>query len=169
MLPSGVGVYALDNMSEEQTKDMSDHPINVAGFKFYRKASCAQQARELSVSRQYVQQNQVPRPSPRFNDGYPTEQTLSIIRDWPVENFYMVRDLHSYCRDAWHWGESMWGNRRGETRNGEKWIAASTGGWSGNELIIGALEENLIFWTLSWLESSRGGHYKFITGKTSES
>ena len=34
-------------------------------------------------------------------------------------------------------------------------------GWSGNEEIIGALKENMMFWQLTWEESKRGGHYKF--------
>lgn len=38
----------------------------------------------------------------------------------------------------------------------------STGGWSGNEDIIEAMQDNQVFWSLHWLESRRGGHYKFL-------
>ena len=37
-----------------------------------------------------------------------------------------------------------------------------TGGWSGNEDIINALEENKhLFWQLNWTRSERGGRYEF--------
>jgi hypothetical protein len=37
----------------------------------------------------------------------------------------------------------------------------STGGWSGNESIIGALQSNSLLWALTWVQSRRGGHYIF--------
>ena len=39
----------------------------------------------------------------------------------------------------------------------------STGGWSGHEDVISALRDNLMFWMLSWVSSTRGGHYVFET------
>jgi len=36
-----------------------------------------------------------------------------------------------------------------------------TGGWSGNEDVIGALKNNLLFWPMFWQKSTRGGHYFF--------
>jgi hypothetical protein len=36
-----------------------------------------------------------------------------------------------------------------------------TAGWSDNEEIISALKKNLIFWSLYWMKSERGGHYYF--------
>jgi hypothetical protein len=37
----------------------------------------------------------------------------------------------------------------------------STGGWSGNEEILSAMQDNLIFWMVCWQEHKRGGHYVF--------
>jgi hypothetical protein len=36
-----------------------------------------------------------------------------------------------------------------------------TGGWSGNEDIINALQQNVVFWTKYWRTSKRGGFYAF--------
>lgn len=38
-----------------------------------------------------------------------------------------------------------------------------TGGWSGNEEIINALQENTMFWALYFQMMKRGGHYYFST------
>jgi len=41
-------------------------------------------------------------------------------------------------------------------------IALVVGGWSGNESIIRALENNKHWiWTMNWVQSRRGGHYIF--------
>jgi len=37
----------------------------------------------------------------------------------------------------------------------------STGGWSGNEELIGAMRMNFILWSQWWWSSRRGGHYVF--------
>jgi hypothetical protein len=42
-----------------------------------------------------------------------------------------------------------------------KRLTLITGGWSGNEDIIHALETNAIWWMVTWRLSERGGRYVF--------
>jgi hypothetical protein len=37
----------------------------------------------------------------------------------------------------------------------------STGGWSGNESLIGAMRQNFIGWSMTFYSIRRGGHYEF--------
>ena len=84
-------------------------------------------------------------------DGYPTEACLAHIRKWEGHDW---RDLLEFICSVWHWGESMY-KWRGKT------LPISTGGWSGNEEVIDALQQNTMFWACCWQESKRGGGYKF--------
>jgi len=87
-------------------------------------------------------------------DGYPTEATLKTIEKWgPTFTKETGRNLLDFCFEAWSsygWSEQF----------GDEWSFA-TGGWSGNEEIIGAMMENRVFWSLCWELSMRGGQYKF--------
>lgn len=87
---------------------------------------------------------------------YPTEEELKKIQEWPVEDFHglmaFVKSLWAF--DSWGWSQE-----------GDLY-RISTGGWSGNEDIIGALQENTIFWLFYWQQSARGGHYIFAALKT---
>lgn len=70
---------------------------------------------------------------PTFDrDGYPTEETLEAIKQWPWEERTAV---FPFIASAWHWDD--WAK---ETRPG-LWVFA-TGGWSGNESLIDALHDN---------------------------
>lgn len=41
----------------------------------------------------------------------------------------------------------------------------STGGWSGNEELLMALQANHMAWTWTWISSRVGGHYVFEVRK----
>lgn len=140
----------------------------MSDFLFERSDSPERLAAVNGFSRQWVHKNMRPRPKPRFDrDGYPNESTLEMIRSWEVRNNFTQKDLRGFCKEAWNWGDTMWGYRRGCDGH-RPWIAVSTGGWSGNEAIIEALEANRVFWAMSWLQSVRGGHHRFYTSPFEE-
>ena len=104
--------------------------------------------------------------TPSFDqDGYPTEETLEAITTWPIRSNSNIAELLAFVDAAWHY-KPFAIRTNGEGR--ERYIYCATGGWSGNESIIGALEENRMFWALCWLESQRGGGYKFLTHPINE-
>ena len=97
------------------------------------------------------------------DDGYPTEAALDIIREWTFEMSH--RELFDFIKSIWWMPD--WGWKESEVIDeltGEKNYCyhISTGGWSGNESIIQAMQENgYAFWYLTWVQSRRGGHYIF--------
>jgi len=78
--------------------------------------------------------------------GYPTEETLQTIRTWPHDD---LPALWEYVREAWSEYGRIW-EEDGLTN-------MATGGWSGNESVAAALQEQRIFWSLYWESSHRGG------------
>lgn len=96
-------------------------------------------------------------------DGYPTDAALDHIKNWPwqksyTELFETIKELWAYADWGWSegWEDHPW-------REGEKIYCyhISTAGWSGNESIIRAMQENAMFWCMCWIQSRRGGHYIF--------
>jgi hypothetical protein len=100
-------------------------------------------------------------------DGYPTEETLDKIEHWPISNAKDAEELMTFVSEIW-WPGDGYGWMRSAHRHREykggtlrRYYKISTGGWSGNESLICAMEENRMFWMLTWLSSRRGGHYEF--------
>ena len=91
-----------------------------------------------------------------MEDGYPTDEELEFIK-----NFDLVKcdvdELLEYIRSVWQYHE--WGFKL--TGKNVKKLELHTGGWSGNEDVIRALKENVIFWPMYWHKHVRGGHYYF--------
>jgi len=88
------------------------------------------------------------------NDGYPTEEELVKITNWPMKSLNDYHDLMDYIFKLWDYNEYAW-NRTGNI------YQISTMGWSGNEQIIYAMQQNQMFWLFYWGQSTRGGHYIF--------
>lgn len=96
-------------------------------------------------------------------DGYPTDEALDIIREWTFQ--MSDRELFDFIKSFWWMPEFGWkeceaiDELTGDTNH---CYYLSTGGWSGNESIIEAMQENKwMFWHLHWVQSRRGGHYIF--------
>jgi hypothetical protein len=89
-------------------------------------------------------------------DGYPTEAFLESIVGWRHENGFDALLQHAV---KGHIYPKYW-EREATDRKETVWNI-STGGWSGNEAIIEALQQNIIFWAMCWYQSRRGGHHIF--------
>ena len=96
-------------------------------------------------------------------DGYPTDAALDVIRLWhwdDVKGWFKFIEGLWYLR-SWGWTEGVDKDDWDDTEAYRYHI--STAGWSGNESIIHAMKENKsMMWTLTWVQSRRGGHYIFV-------
>ena len=90
-------------------------------------------------------------------DGYPTDEELTRIREWPGDDPRGWLAFIKLCWWAADWGWSEEYEPRWATT-----YHISTGGWSGNEEIIRAMRENTnLLWGQVWESVRRGGHYVF--------
>jgi len=89
--------------------------------------------------------------------GYPTRAELRKIKNWKMKDGWI--ELAKYIQSIWHWGDEYAYFVNEEDHNFE----LHTGGWSGNEEMVDALKKSSgFFWMFCWVESRRGGHYKFM-------
>ena len=95
--------------------------------------------------------------------GYPTNATLKKIAKWKMVqddptitvSCPPAKSLVYFIEECWHWETYCTFDEEKGT------LELHTGGWSGNEDIVGALQKNFIFWSMYWQRSERGGHYYF--------
>lgn len=99
-------------------------------------------------------------------DGYPTDEELKRIEEWPFEAG--LREWFAYIKAAGHyWPKGIFGWCEADHDADELFSRpyhayyVSTGGWSGNESIIDAMQKNFVCWQLTWYSHRRGGHYEF--------
>ena len=86
---------------------------------------------------------------PTFDaDGYPSDETIEAIEKWPVNDFV---NCLKFAEKAYQKHYGVWKKQDG-------WIKIATGGWSGNESIVYALQ-NQIYWKAFWLAKTIGGAY----------
>lgn len=91
-------------------------------------------------------------------DNYPDEASLKEIKEWDILE-QGVRGLLDLVKENTNWADRQIYIR------GKKvlYFEYHTGGWSGNEDVIDALQRNTLFWWMCWQKSTRGGHYYFKT------
>lgn len=94
---------------------------------------------------------------PEFDEaGYPADQTLEDISRWKVESKSLLQTLFVFIEETLNLDYGSF-SVEGEV------VRIVTGGWSGNEAVIGALQQNLAFWGLCWESSHRGGLHWFYS------
>jgi hypothetical protein len=93
-------------------------------------------------------------------DGYPTDEVLEAIRQWPYTD---ANGCLEYVAGLWHWPD--FASRElppheaevVHADDGDRYLRLATGGWSGNESLISAMKENVMLRSMCWCLSARGG------------
>lgn len=95
------------------------------------------------------------------DNGYPTEIELQRIEHWfddkPTDWNESLIGLITYVRERWNYRD--WGWHEADDKDGTRFYSISTGGWSGNESLMSAMEKNWVFWALMFDSHRAGGHY----------
>jgi hypothetical protein len=90
-----------------------------------------------------------------MDDDYPSDEFLDYLAEIQVTTIAMARTVLKTVISLWRWPHLA-----SHDINADEYIL-HTGGWSGHESIINALQKNELFWFLCWKSSHRGGHYVF--------
>ena len=73
--------------------------------------------------------------------NYPTDEQLNKRREW--ENIEDITELLKYIKD-------LWNTHYGRCGEGNGFFVFATGGWSGNEALLNALEKSDIWPFICW-------------------
>ena len=125
--------------------------------------------------RKFIQKDPPAKLPPLNYDGYPPERALKIIEQWNcIDNTHAkLHALLDYVESLWFypdrfcWYKTTSTEEYADPKDWTKYkvryrkLYISTGGWSGNESIIYALERNFMFWAMNWRRHDAGGHYWF--------
>lgn len=84
--------------------------------------------------------------------GYPTEYSLARIQTWKVYSEEDFINLMEFVKDLWYYPECF-------QEGPDHVYTLITLGWSGNESVIGAMQENVVLDSLFWYSSERGGKH----------
>jgi len=80
---------------------------------------------------------------------YPSQVELKALREWDT-----IKDMHGFL----DFFQEIW---EGSCSRAGRKLLVNTQGWSGNEDIINAMQDNLMFWSRCWQITQAGGHYVF--------
>lgn len=95
------------------------------------------------------------------DEGYPTEYCLGLIKEWHWSD---SKGWFDFIKSVWYMANWGWKELEEVDEIFNKKVQRyylSTAGWSGNEAIIKAMEQNNWTWYMNWVQSRRGGHYIF--------
>jgi len=90
---------------------------------------------------------------------YPTDDELELISNWTIKD---IPGWFAYVQSLW--ALTDWKIEDAVNDISERTVTRytiTTGGWSGNEDLIGAMQRNWLMWNITWVQSRRGGHYIF--------
>ena len=96
------------------------------------------------------------------SDGYPTDETLALIVYWHKNEGWKPNEFLKFVNSAFNKYYGRWEiindyNKLAAFREEEfKALEIATGGWSGNEQLINAMEKT-VFWSVFWRASFSGG------------
>lgn len=93
-------------------------------------------------------------------NGYPTADYINLIKDFDCEKM----SIHEMVDIIWgNWYFGSWGAIKRKKINGKRKLELHTGGWGGNEEIVGAITSNfhLTHFELKYVMWKTGGHYYF--------
>lgn len=91
---------------------------------------------------------------------FPTDEELDILKKWHKKD---PVDLILFLNGLWF---LPGGTIKLEEKPKHYLLHLNTMCWKGNEMLINALMDNVIFWNRHWLKSELGGHYTFIFDKS---
>ena len=95
-------------------------------------------------------------------DGYPTDEELAKVRDWPSDDpvGWLAYIKSIWWAPEWGWSEKCEIDYDQGNRPFVRY-SISTGGWSGNESILHAMRDTRTLWQQTWVQHRKGGHYVF--------
>ena len=100
------------------------------------------------------------------DDGYPTDDALNRLEHWlPVQG-----ETHTAINAALDYARALWSDYGTVSEDlqpaerallhaeaTERFLRFATGGWSGNESVIAALNANCLLCTFTWRLNAAGG------------
>ena len=86
-----------------------------------------------------------------------SDTELTCLKTWPFKDQYIFGYV-SFAQSIWQWPEACWS----KLDENSIFVSASTGGYSENEDIISAMQENFLFWNSIFWAARRGGQYVFL-------
>lgn len=89
-------------------------------------------------------------------DNCLTPEVFEYLRTWTPEPNLDFAPLMDFVGYIWCYPDCYYADPHNRT------YSVLTGGWSGNEAVIEALQQNALFWSLCWMSSHRGGKHVFV-------